>query len=518
MNHHEVILETLRRLRRRVLLNRLAKDLVGGLGLILLAWIGIQISGGGPAFRGVVVGLLAVALVGAIVWELIRRESLGRTAGLADSRGGLKDEMKTAYSFIHEERSSPWIQLQISRAVDTLRDLDAKTIAPITVSGRLLFADGVLLVVGALLWATPGLLRDPAGNYTSVSEVDEEVRKIGELLQSPGTPGEPEEEAPAEAVEKLDDTIRQLERGELSLDEGLQRIQETEDRLTEAALDVASMKEDLESLAESLDDQGALAEALKQQELQEAAELLRALAEKALAGESLEGLQDLVEQLENAETRSAQLEEWVEALKQAAEALESGDPNAAEQLMGDAADQLESIDAEMKLKSQMNQAGLELDQLRNALAQDARFQKTQVQEEGEVQMRALDPLDPETQALAEALASLDIPESEDPMGGNPDGIPMGPVVDKAAAEIETLPLDVQLEREMLEPTEEPEQPVPEEISQEASREARSELDYENVRARSDYVESDVMSAERIPWPYRDIVKRYFQTLQRKTEQ
>jgi hypothetical protein len=165
----------------------------------------------------------------------------------------------------------------------------------------------------------------------------------------------------------------------------------------------------------------------------------------------------------------------------------------------------------------MNQAGLELEQLRNALAQDARFQKVAGQEEGEAQIQALDPLDAEAQALAEALASLDIPESEDPMGGNPDGIPMGPVVEKIASEIEALPLEVQLEREMLEPTEDPEEPVPEEITQEASREAQSELEYENVRGRSDYVESDVMSAERIPWPYRDIVKRYFQTLQRKTE-
>jgi hypothetical protein len=71
---------------------------------------------------------------------------------------------------------------------------------------------------------------------------------------------------------------------------------------------------------------------------------------------------------------------------------------------------------------------------------------------------------------------------------------------------------------MLGANEEPEEPVPEEITQKASREEKSELDYEAVLSRSKYLESDVMSAERIPWPYRDIVKRYFQSLQRKTEQ
>ena len=38
-----------------------------------------------------------------------------------------------------------------------------------------------------------------------------------------------------------------------------------------------------------------------------------------------------------------------------------------------------------------------------------------------------------------------------------------------------------------------------------------EVVYEAVRARSKYLESDVMKVDRIPWSYRDIVKRYFQS-------
>jgi exonuclease VII small subunit len=525
MTHNEpdrdAIVEMLRRLRRRSLFNRLMRDLLTGIGLMLLLWVALQITGSRPSLLNIISGLLVVGLGGRLVWSFARRGSLARTAGITDSLGDLNDEMKTAYSFIREDRSSPWIDHQIHCARDTARQLDPSRIAPVTLPKRLLLADGLILAVVVFLLTFPGLVGELTPESASLSEVERQIRKVADLLQPSEEAGEMTEEPKLEAVRRLDDTIRRLEKGEIALDEGLQEIQETENLLTEANLDMATIQEDLEDIAGDMEGEGALgdvARALKNQKLMEAAELLRALAESASEGESLEDLKELLERLGDAGERPASLEDWLEALEQAAEALQSGDSAEAEQFMENAAEELENIDAQMQLKRRMNQAGVDLEQLRNALARDARFQRVSRKEEGsEAGVQTLDPLDEEVQALAEALASLEVPESEE-LEGNPDGIPMGPVVGKAQVEQETLPLDVQLEREMLSADEQPEEPVPEEITQKASREEKSELDYEAVLSRSKYLESDVMSAERIPWPYRDIVKRYFQSLQRKTEQ
>jgi exonuclease VII small subunit len=256
------------------------------MGLILLVWVILQVMGTGPSLISIVSGLLAVVLGGRMVWRFIQRGSLARTACVTDSRGDLKDEIKTAYSFIRENRSSAWIDHQIRGAQDTMRRLDPALVAPVTLPKRLLFADALILLVAAVTLTTaPWLVRNPSHENASMSDVERQAKEIGDLLQPPGAAGEILEEPQIEAVQRLDDTIRRLESGEISLDEGLQEIQETENLLTEAGLDMATIQEDLEDIAGDMEGEGPLgdvAEALENQNLMEAAELLRALAEKAL--------------------------------------------------------------------------------------------------------------------------------------------------------------------------------------------------------------------------------------------
>ncbi|MCH8812122.1 MAG: hypothetical protein IID07_09835, partial [Gemmatimonadetes bacterium] len=50
---------------------------------------------------------------------------------------------------------------------------------------------------------------------------------------------------------------------------------------------------------------------------------------------------------------------------------------------------------------------------------------------------------------------------------------------------------------------------PEDIFQEASRQQRSIVQYRDIRALSQYSQGSALNAERIPWRYRSLVKKYF---------
>ena len=82
-------------------------------------------------------------------------------------------------------------------------------------------------------------------------------------------------------------------------------------------------------------------------------------------------------------------------------------------------------------------------------------------------------------------------------------------------------LDVQLEMEVLDeavPEEEPEELDPDDIFQEASQQETATVEYRNVRASSSYAEGSALAVERIPWRYRNLVKRYFLAIRPRESQ
>ena len=50
---------------------------------------------------------------------------------------------------------------------------------------------------------------------------------------------------------------------------------------------------------------------------------------------------------------------------------------------------------------------------------------------------------------------------------------------------------------------------PEDLFQEASRQQSAIVQYRDVRAPSEYSQGTALNAERIPWQYRGLVKKYF---------
>jgi hypothetical protein len=427
--------------------------------------------------------------------------------------------MKSAYSFIRANRVSPWVDLHIQRASQTASELDDKELVPIVVPRGLVLFNAALFVFGLFLWPFTYTATPIDSENSGTSQIADQVRDIEEMLQSTDVEGDMEssedENRRAETMRRLDDTLRRLEEGELPLSEGLQALEETQNELTEAGLDAAGLEEALSDAARDLEGEGIvgeLAEALQQGRLEEAVDLLKALAEKAGSSEEMD---PSLERLKDAEARSASLEEWMDALKKAVEALEQGDQAEAEDRFAEAAEGLESMNSELKSKRQMSLAGQQLEELRDALSRDVQLRRMSEQQQASAQ--ELQPLDEDAQALAEALA--DLPAPEDLSGGNPDGLPMGPA---AGAEPPPPPeesetLEFQLEREMLGEEEEPEESDPEELIERASRQEESEIEYSEVERVTTYREADVMSPEPIPWRYRQIIKSYFQSIQRKTK-
>ena len=82
-------------------------------------------------------------------------------------------------------------------------------------------------------------------------------------------------------------------------------------------------------------------------------------------------------------------------------------------------------------------------------------------------------------------------------------------------------LEVQLEMEVVDEQKdfsEEEAPDPEDIFQEASRQETARVEYRNVRGPQNYAEAAALSVERIPWRYRNLVKRYFLAIRPRENQ
>ena len=74
----------------------------------------------------------------------------------------------------------------------------------------------------------------------------------------------------------------------------------------------------------------------------------------------------------------------------------------------------------------------------------------------------------------------------------------------------------ELEMEVLQ-TEKRDEPVPEEIFERLSREEKSTLNYEAISRRGSFAEEDVLGQEKVPWPYRSLVRRYFLSIVENSE-
>src|SRR5262252_2197482 len=120
MSDKEIIIKSLKRAERRVRANRLFKDLSVGFSLLLLFPLAFKIWDLFSPFRAITVTLVLLVWVSFIAlyfaWRILQIETLEKTAAQLDKKAELSDELKTAYWFISQPRTSDWIELQVRRA------------------------------------------------------------------------------------------------------------------------------------------------------------------------------------------------------------------------------------------------------------------------------------------------------------------------------------------------------------------------------------------------------------------
>ena len=535
-----VITGALKKVDRQVRLNRVLDQLSIGicvvLGALVLAEIVKLLVPVTPP-PGVVIAAGGTFLVTAfLVWSQWGASHLPRAAVVADSRADLHDELKSAYWFIREGDSSPWIDLLVRRAAGSAGKLDARQLVPTKIPTRvwtalsltalltfilLLPIDGPLLAFGSPMLGPGGLTAEQEEQFEDIRDLIEEAEALEEAADVD------ENALSQEARERLEEALARLEREELSMEELLRELREAQNALEEGNLEMSAMNEALEELASDLatsEEMSELAAALQNQDLAQAAELMRQLADQLQNMPAAEA-QDLMDSLQRAaQGDQPTMEELMEALRQAAENMENNQMADAEQALQDAAEALEAMSQRMDAQELMNQASQQMQAMQQQMGQQQMAQQqmsqqmmmSSDQQSGESEEGAMAMPSDEVQKSASSGESSD-PSQEGGPAGHATSDPTGGEVELGAPTT----LDVQLEMEIIEeqpPEEEIEEIDPEDIFQEASRQQNSIIQYRNVRGPSSYAEGSALNIERIPWRYRNLVKRYFLAIKPRENQ
>jgi hypothetical protein len=473
MADKEIIINCLQKIERRLRAERLFQELTFGLAVFLIFPLALKIW---DLFSPISAAALTVTLV---VWlisfgiyavrGILRKGTLDQVAALVDQRAGLQDEMKTAFWFINHPQPSEWVDVQIRRAAGTVGRLDLNRLYPRTLPRALYIAGGMMLAFVVL-----NLLPLPWNHNWMAMEA-----------ASPSRTAEQEQE-----------------------------------ELAKQALETARIQQGLQKIAKDLEKSEllkAVAEALKENQLKEAADALRKIAGE-LGTQNADALQDMQESLKMAsENPTEGLEQLSSDLEEAADKLKAGNSQEAMEAMVAMAKDLEKLDEKAdkdKLKDLTND---QLEKLAKSLRNRQIGEQTDLEAqigqdgeaEGEREAAGEDEGGPASKKQAQRNGQPGQTGPGEGTGDDPgDGsAPQGDVPRMGAP----TQLEVQLEKQAVASLKDENALKPEEI-EEASKQERSRLDYRNVKSELTPAQKDLLNQDRIPWEYRPLIKEYFQAI------
>lgn len=492
-----------RRLRGNDALEFLTRGLWGLVGLL----VALKLTGwwDSPIARSVLLGVYLSAVVGVILWRMTRERNLARSAAFADSVADLKDALKSALAFLGLDERTEWMDVHIDRSADTADALSPPVVVPTVVPRPLLVASGIGVALVSLFSWNPGWLQELERAEFFTPSQQAQVEHIEELLDRARALA-PEEEK----LEELSEALERLRKRDIELSEALQELSDAQEALAASQAEMDRLEMDLEELGAQMESMPALAElseALKSQNTEEVAELLRELAERISDAQSSEELQALLESLKNANLQNEELAAMMENLQQAAGDLTAEDLAQMAEALESLAEQMENLGQQMAAQQDMDQMGQEMQQLEASLGQQQAGQQQQGEQQqspGQAQSQAGMMSSQMQMAQMQGDPASAVPVDAGPAGDTTG--PGGPGEDEVLGEATTL--EVQLEMEVLS-LEEQDEPVPEEIFERLSREEKSTLNYEDIQSPSSYAEESAMERESVPWQYRSLVKRYF---------
>ncbi len=521
MSDKEIIIKSLERVERRIRTNRLLNELALGATFFLAFPLALKVWDLFDPLRGVTIAFIAgiwiLLLAAYVVWRSLYRATLRQAAAVIDRAAGLNDEIKTAFWFIHNPRPSEWVDVQIHRASISAKRMNLDTFFP-----RLAGLNFVPLPWNhnwLALQAAPAFALTP--DEAAILKQSEALLRKAEKLKQP------------ELAEKLEEIVQQLQEGKIDAAQAAQMLDLLQSLLDEGNLDAASIREGLEEMARDLAESDKLeptAEAMKNKELNLAADELRKLAEK-LGLNTPESNKQMQKSLQQAsENPRLGLEELAKLLKEAAENLKNEDQQGAQQSLDEAAQELDSLEERLQSQELKNLAAEQLQNLQQSLRQrqqagsqqgrrgqqgQAQGQKGQGQrgQRGQQQNDQAEGLQfgAGTEGEPTDQAGLDS-QAGAPMPGNSEGnglMPSGKGGSDAPREGAATTLDVKLQQERVKGMQDQGK---EEDLEEVSKQERSKLDYRNVKSELSPAQKDLLNQDRIPWEYRPLIKNYFQAI------
>ena len=483
------------------------------LGVLLLVEVAPLLVPVNVPSGGLIVAAGSAAFTVFLIWSQVRGRRLERAAGVVDLRAGLSDEMKSAYWFMRQSDSSSWIDLLVGRAAETARRLDLRGLVPVTIPKRF----GIALVLFGLLQLM-AFVPSNGPLLTFVAETDstrfERAREVYAEELRDLIDGEGDELLDEDALALLEAALEELEEAETSFDDLLRDLREAQDALDEGNLEMAATRDALDEMASEFAGSDELAEfvdALMSQELADAADLLRELAERLgdLNGQELTELENRLQ--EASEIDEPVIEELLSALEEASQALSENRLADAQEALDRVAASLEEIAQRQARQQANNEAAEAAEAMQEALSQQPGGSPGQT----EMQIVQSQNVAGERSDASAATPSSEVTRSDGASPGTQTGPAGNATGDPSDGDLElgaSTTLEAQLALEVIDgtaPDSDVEELDLEDLFQEASRRQSSILQYRDVRVPSRYSQGSALNAERIPWRYRSLVKKYF---------
>ena len=506
MSNREVIVQALERVRRRLKLGRALHDVALVLGIVavgLLLWRVLHIYAGSAAVAAAAVLAALVFWVGGLFLlarrRLALRCTLGEAAALADARAGLKDELTTAQWFLEHPVPSPWVDAQVARAAESVRGLDPVALLPLRVDWRELSGGtaAALLLVAVCLAPPPGLL-DATGDPQPLAQAQaDQVQLIRRLIR------EGQDEATARDLERA---LAMLEHKTASAEEKRRQLLEAEGAVGQQALEAAALREGLYRLAVSLRGKQRtveVARALEGGNAQLAAKLMQQMSDQ----HSPIG----VEQRSSSPRQSDEEQELARLLATVANEEDEAHGKSSGAAAKEAGDRLTRIAQRLAAQDHWSQAAVALQQLRQAVARDPSSSLA-----GSRQQAAgsgSDNAKPEAAGANVQQAGMNRPDSS-PSGreGSKTGAVTGDAQSDAVLGAKVAPLAVQLRQEAIDPEGQEAVTAPKSWFYAETKQQQSNIDLENVSARSEFTLGQSAALEGVAVRHRQIVKEYFMAL------
>ncbi len=537
MSDTEIIIKSLEKIERRIRANRLIHQLTVGAVLFLAIPVALKIWDLIFPLRGITItvigGIWLLLFVTYGIWRTIQKGTLLQAAASVDKTADLNDEIKTAFWFIRNPRPSDWVDAQIRRAARSaqsanLDQLYPRNIPKLSYIAAAMILTFVVLNFVPLPWNHNWLALQAAPAFNLTPEESSLLKQTEALLRKA------EKLKKSDLAEKLEDIVQQLQEGKIDAAQAAQMLDNIQSQLDEGNLDTASLREGLEEMAKDLAQadklQGA-AEAMKNRQLNEAADELRKLAEK-LGMNSPEANKEMQKSLQEAgENPRLGLEELAKMLKQAAENMKNQDQQGAQQSLDSAAAELDNLQAKIDSQDLKNLASQQLQNLQQSLRQrqqqagqqpgqrggqnQGKGQQAQNQkgERGQPQGEQSDGQQGGTDGEPSDQAGGQQGQPGAPMPGSSEGsglMPSGKGGGDAPREGAATKLDVKLQQEKV--TGMQDDGTKEENIEEVSKQERSRLDYRNVKSDLSPAQKDLLNQDRVPWEYRPLIKNYFQAI------